>query len=200
MLSGIGHINWKEGPGAWPHTLPAQIQSPELEWYYPLLRPWEQYIPITANESWVNLEEAVGWAEAHPAEVGNSPPLDADRIWSWAFLALGCAPGIGAQTGLALERKQVCRCTAACTHIMTPNACRVVERMCAVCDEVEQVPCMHVQVAAMVERATAFAKRYLSARGRDCYFVQLLERYAALQRDPVRLSSNVEYTPDWSCC
>ena len=52
----------------------------------------------------------------------------------------------------------------------------------------------------MVERATAFAKRFLSARGRDCYFVQLLQRYHALQRDPVQLSGNVEYTPDWSCC
>ncbi len=60
---------------------------------------------------------------------------------------------------------------------------------------------MHaVQVAAMVQRATAFARRYLSARGRDCYFVQLLRSYHALQRDPVQLSSNVEYTPDWSCC
>ncbi len=45
-----------------------QIESRELEWYYPLLQPWEHYIPLTANESWVNLEEAIGWAEAHPAE------------------------------------------------------------------------------------------------------------------------------------
>ena len=46
-----------------------QIESQELEWYYPLLQPWVHYIPLRANETWVNLEEAIGWAEAHPAEV-----------------------------------------------------------------------------------------------------------------------------------
>ena len=46
-----------------------QIESPELEWYYPLLKPYEHYIPMVANESWVNLEEVIGWAEAHQAEV-----------------------------------------------------------------------------------------------------------------------------------
>ena len=57
-----------------------------------------------------------------------------------------------------------------------------------------------VQVAAIVARATAFALEHLSARGRDCYFVQLLAGYHALQRDPVRIGGNVEYTPEWSCC
>ena len=46
-----------------------QIDSPELEWYYPLLKPYEHYIPMVANESWVNLEEVIGWAEAHQEEV-----------------------------------------------------------------------------------------------------------------------------------
>ena len=46
-----------------------QIDSPELEWYYPLLKPYEHYIPMVANESWVNLEEVIGWAEAHQGEV-----------------------------------------------------------------------------------------------------------------------------------
>jgi protein glucosyltransferase len=100
-----------------------QIDSPEMEWYYPLLKPWVHYIPMRANETWCNLEEAVGWAEAHPQEV-----------------------------------------------------------------------------AKIVERATAFAVEHLSARGRDCYFVQLLRAWHALQRDPVSPGGNVEYTPEWSCC
>lgn len=102
---------------------PVQIENPELEWYYPLLKPWEHYIPMTANETWCNLEEVIGWAEAHPKEV-----------------------------------------------------------------------------ARIVENATAFALKYLSARGRDCYFVQLLSEYHKLQRSRVHLGSNVEYTPEWSCC
>ncbi len=100
-----------------------QIDSPELEWYYPLLQPWVHYIPMTANETWCNLEEAIGWAEAHPAKV-----------------------------------------------------------------------------AEIVKQATDFALKFLSARGRDCYFVQLLNAYHKLQRDRVSLGSNVEYTPEWSCC
>ncbi|BDA45764.1 Protein O-glucosyltransferase 2 [Coccomyxa sp. Obi] len=100
-----------------------KIDSPELEWYYPLLQPWVHYIPMTANETWCNLEEAIGWAEAHPAKV-----------------------------------------------------------------------------AQIVKQATDFALKYLSARGRDCYFVQLLDAYHSLQRDKVSLGSNVEYTPEWSCC
>ncbi len=35
---------------------------------------------------------------------------------------------------------------------------------------------------------------------RDCYFMQLLHEYHKLQRDKVKLGSNVEYTPEWSCC
>ncbi|CAL5220281.1 g2266 [Coccomyxa viridis] len=100
-----------------------KIESPELEWYYPLLKPYQHYIPMVANESWVNLEEVIGWAEAHQEEV-----------------------------------------------------------------------------AKIVENATAFAVRYLSAQGRDCYFLQLLHEYHKLQRDKVKLGSNVEYTPEWSCC
>ena len=40
--------------------LAVQIESPELEWYYPLLKPYVHYIPMVANESWVNLEEVIG--------------------------------------------------------------------------------------------------------------------------------------------
>ncbi len=46
-----------------------QIDSPETEWYYPLLKPYVHYIPMVANESWVNLEEVIGWAEHHQEEV-----------------------------------------------------------------------------------------------------------------------------------
>jgi len=46
-----------------------QIDSPELEWYYPLLKPYVHYIPMVANESWVNLEEVMEWAENHQQEV-----------------------------------------------------------------------------------------------------------------------------------
>ena len=100
-----------------------QIDSPELEWYYPLLKPYKHYIPMVANESWVNLEEVMEWAESHQDKV-----------------------------------------------------------------------------AGIVDSATAFATKYLSAHGRDCYFLQLLHEWHKLQRDKVQLGSNVEYTPEWSCC
>ena len=35
---------------------------------------------------------------------------------------------------------------------------------------------------------------------RDCYFLQLLHEYHKLLRDRIKLGSNVEYTPEWSCC
>ncbi len=125
------HISWISSllgsraarPATDRHGWGVQIYSPELEWYYPLLKPYQHYIPMVANASWVSLEEAIGWAEAHQEEV-----------------------------------------------------------------------------AQIVENATAFATRYLSAKGRDCYFAQLLHEWHKLQRDKVRLGSNVEYTPEWSCC
>ena len=46
-----------------------QIDSPETEWYYPLLKPYVHYIPMVTNESWVNLEEVIGWAEQHQEQV-----------------------------------------------------------------------------------------------------------------------------------
>ena len=42
--------------------------SGETEWYYPLLRPFEHYVPIEANETFVGVEEGIAWAEARPAE------------------------------------------------------------------------------------------------------------------------------------
>ena len=51
-------------------ALVLKVVSPEVEWYYPLLRPGVHYIPLHANATHVDLEAAVAWAEAHPAEVG----------------------------------------------------------------------------------------------------------------------------------
>lgn len=42
--------------------------SVEQEWYYPLLEPFEHYVPIEANETFVGVEEGVAWAEARPRE------------------------------------------------------------------------------------------------------------------------------------
>ena len=42
--------------------------SGEEEWYYPLLKPFEHYVPIAANETYVGVAEGVAWAEARPRE------------------------------------------------------------------------------------------------------------------------------------
>jgi hypothetical protein len=57
-----------------------------------------------------------------------------------------------------------------------------------------------LQVRRIVENANAFASQFLSARGRDCYFVQLLRSYHKLVRGSVGLPSDAEYTPEWACC
>lgn len=50
-------------------ALVLKIESPESEWYYPMLKPGVHYLPLHANATSVDLEEAVRWAEAHPAAV-----------------------------------------------------------------------------------------------------------------------------------
>jgi len=47
-----------------------KIESPEMEWYYPLLKPYVHYIPLHANATGVDLEAAIAWAEAHPDQAG----------------------------------------------------------------------------------------------------------------------------------
>lgn len=75
----------------------------ESEWYYPLLKPYVHYIPITANETDTNIPEQLKWAENNPE-----------------------------------------------------------------------------QVKDIVEAANKFAATYLSNRGRDCFFLQLLSRFSEL--------------------
>ena len=41
------------------------------EWYYPLLKAWEHYVPVWANSSGVGMAEAVEWANAHPVAVSS---------------------------------------------------------------------------------------------------------------------------------
>ena len=43
-----------------------KVESPEQEWYYPLLKPHVHYIPIHANATHTDLEQAVAAAEADP--------------------------------------------------------------------------------------------------------------------------------------
>ncbi len=42
-----------------------KVENEELEWYYPLLKPYVHYIPITANDTHTNLLEQLEWAEAN---------------------------------------------------------------------------------------------------------------------------------------
>ena len=62
-------------------VLVMRLQSDEFEWYYPLLKPHEHYVPIPVNVSQpeanlssitaasVGLAAAVKWAEGHPEQV-----------------------------------------------------------------------------------------------------------------------------------
>ena len=82
-----------------------KVQHDDMEWYYPLLKPYVHYIPVIANETHTNLLDQIAWAEKHTQSV-----------------------------------------------------------------------------RTIVSAANAFAKQYLSAAGRDCYFIQLLARYHQLTR------------------
>lgn len=53
-----------------------KVETPEEEWYYGMLKPYEHYVPLHANSSYIDVVEAVQWAEAHPLEVRTwLPPL-----------------------------------------------------------------------------------------------------------------------------
>lgn len=46
-----------------------KIENEETEWYYPLLKPYVHYIPITANGTHTDLLEQLAWAESHKEHV-----------------------------------------------------------------------------------------------------------------------------------
>ena len=46
-----------------------KIENDEIEWYYPLLKPFVHYIPLEANSTHVNLEEMMYWARHHQPEI-----------------------------------------------------------------------------------------------------------------------------------
>ena len=52
------------------------VQSPQEEWFYPLLVPYKHYIPVAFEptqypvEAGLNIVGQVQWAQAHPEEVG----------------------------------------------------------------------------------------------------------------------------------
>ena len=46
-----------------------KVENDESEWYYPLLKPYVHYIPITANETHTNLLEQLEWAEDNPDQI-----------------------------------------------------------------------------------------------------------------------------------
>lgn len=48
-----------------------KIDNDELEWYYPLLKPFVHYIPLQANSTHVNLEEMMLWVSQHPNQVAS---------------------------------------------------------------------------------------------------------------------------------
>ncbi|EIE21194.1 hypothetical protein COCSUDRAFT_43516 [Coccomyxa subellipsoidea C-169] len=91
------------------------VQSDEIEWYYPLLKPYVHYIPVRFSAAGlpegglgqVDLAEKVAWAEENPQ-----------------------------------------------------------------------------RVAAIVREANAFARKYLSRQGQECYAMQMLDAFARLLRDP----------------
>lgn len=91
------------------------VQSDEIEWYYPLLKPYVHYIPVRFSAAGlpeggfgqVDLADKVAWAEENPQ-----------------------------------------------------------------------------RVAAIVREANAFARKYLSRQGQECYAMQMLDAFARLLRDP----------------
>ncbi len=44
-----------------------KVQSPYLQWFYPELKPWKHYIPLSPDLS--DLEDVYGWLVAHDNEV-----------------------------------------------------------------------------------------------------------------------------------
>lgn len=46
-----------------------KIENEETEWYYPLLKPYVHYIPITANETHTDVLQQLAWAETHQQHV-----------------------------------------------------------------------------------------------------------------------------------
>ena len=52
-----------------------------------------------------------------------------------------------------------------------------------------------IEVQNIVSNANAFAHKYLSSQGRDCYFVQLLLRYHNLTTDQVMVPTNAKRPP-----
>ena len=95
-----------------------KVEHEDCEWYYPMLKPYVHYIPVTASENLTNLLDQLKWAEQHPSEVQN-----------------------------------------------------------------------------IVASANAFAYKYLSSLGRDCYVIQLLLRYHNFTSDKVEMPNNVKRPP-----
>ena len=50
-------------------ALVLKLVSPEIEWYYPLLKPGEHYLPVWVEGNETGLPEVVSWAKSHPLEV-----------------------------------------------------------------------------------------------------------------------------------
>ena len=53
------------------------------------------------------------------------------------------------------------------------------------------------EVQSIVATANAFAKKYLSSLGRDCYFVQLLLRYHNLTSGEIEVPDDAKRPPHW---
>lgn len=46
-----------------------KVEHDDMEWYYPLLKPYVHYIPVLANETHTDLLDQLSWAESHPDAV-----------------------------------------------------------------------------------------------------------------------------------
>ena len=46
-----------------------KVEHDDMEWYYPLLKPYIHYIPFVANETHTNLLDQLNWAESHQEAV-----------------------------------------------------------------------------------------------------------------------------------
>ena len=43
-----------------------KVEHDDMEWFYPLLKPYVHYIPVTANATHTDLLDKMDWAERHP--------------------------------------------------------------------------------------------------------------------------------------
>lgn len=109
-------------------ALVLKLNSVEHEWYYPLLQPYQQFVPVWVNTtgpqgnlsllnaSSVGIAEAVRWAEGHPQEVLPAVGLpDAAPGLAQACIGIGmiCSLQLYMNTKMVLA---IAGCMVPCKH------------------------------------------------------------------------------------